>query len=184
MMTPLIEHGESPMPDPCLIPSIIKGVRSMNESQRLSDRDRIDADAEKYQEHQAKELLEAFYAVNDDDAKTRTDYEQARGEAAAESSTDGNSDNAPSNDMSDGCTAADQLAWFLAAEDDADFVRRVFQDFEARLNELVGRIAVVVEDGHLDAGWRRALFNRILDSSQFLIDVAGALEPDPNWYAR
>jgi hypothetical protein len=72
----------------------------------------------------------------------------------------------------------------LAAEDDQDFVRRVFQDFEARLDELGCRIVVVVENGHLDAGRRQALFIRILDSSQFLIDVAGALEPDPDWYAR
>jgi hypothetical protein len=156
----------------------------MNESKRLSDRDRIEADAEKCREHQAKELLEAFCAVNADDEKTPADYEQARAEAAAEPSADGNSDDAPSNDMSDGCDAADQLAWFLAAEDDADFVRRVFQDFGARLNELVDRIAVVVNDGHLDAGQRRALFDRILDSSNYLVDVAGALEPDPNWYAR
>jgi hypothetical protein len=78
----------------------------------------------------------------------------------------------------------DQVASLLAADDDQDFVRRVFQDFGERLDELGCRIVVVVEDGHLDAGRRRALFNRILDSSQFLIDVAGALEPEPDWYAR
>jgi hypothetical protein len=152
----------------------------MNESQPSSDRDRIAAGAEKYRQRQAEELLEAFDAWE-------ADKEKSPSEAAAEPSADGDPDDAPSNDLSDGRDAAgpaDQLAWLLAAEDDAEFVRRVFQDFVARLDELACRITVVVEDGHLDAGRRRALFNRILDSSQFLIDVAGALEPDPDWYAR
>ena len=107
--------------------------------------------------------------------------------AATEPSADGGPDDGPSNDLSDGHDAAghaDQLAWLLAAEDDADFVRRVFQDFVARLDELGCQIVVVVENGHLDARRRRALFDRILASSKFLTDVANALEPDPRWYAR
>jgi hypothetical protein len=152
----------------------------MNESQSSSDGDGIAAGAEEYGQCQAEEFLEAFYAWE-------ADQEKARSEAAAEPSADGDPNDAPSNDLSDRRDAtgpADQLARLLAAEDDQDFVRRVFQDFEARLDELGCRIVVVVDDGHLDAGLRRALFNRILDSSQFLIDVAGALEPDPDWYAR
>ena len=142
--------------------------------------DRIAAGAEKHRQRQAEEPLEAFYAGE-------ADKENARSEAAAEPSADGDPDHEPSDDLSDARDAAgpaDQLAWILAAENDGDFVRRVFQDFEARLDELGCQIVVVVEHGHLDAGRRRALFNRILDSSQFLIDVAGALEPDPDWYAR
>jgi hypothetical protein len=152
----------------------------MNESQPSSDRDHIAAGAEEYRQRQAEELLEAVYAGE-------AGQEKARSEAAAEPSADGDPDDAPSDDLSDGrdtAGPADQLAWILAAEDDGDFVRRVFQDFEARLDELGCRIVVVVENGHLDAGRRRALFDRMLASSAFLTDVAGALEPDPDWYAR
>jgi hypothetical protein len=152
----------------------------MNESPPSYDRDRDAADSEKHRLRQAVERLEESY-------DWETAKEKARAEAADEPSADGDPDDGPTSDLSDGrdaAGAADQLAWILAAENDGDFVRRVFQDFEARLDELGCRIVVVVDDGHLDTGRRRALFNRILASSQFLIDVAGALEPDPDWYAR
>ena len=145
-----------------------------------SQPDRIAAGAEKYRQRQAKELLEAFYAGE-------ADKENARSEAAAEPSADGDPDHEPSDDLSDardGAGPTDQLAWILAADDDQEFVRRVFQDLVARLDELGCRIAVFVEDGHLDADRRRALFDRILDSNEFLMAVASALEPDPRWYAH
>jgi hypothetical protein len=152
----------------------------MNESRPAIDRARITADAEKHHQRQADEFLKAFDAGEDD-------KEEARAEAAAEPSADGDPDDAPSNDLSDVRDAAGRavpLAWILAADDNKDFVSRIFQDFEDRLDELGCQIAVVAEYGHLDAGRRRALFDRMLASSNFLIDVAGALEPDPNWYAR
>jgi hypothetical protein len=152
----------------------------VSEFQPSSDRDRIVADAEQYRRRQTEELHQEFSAWEADEEKAQT-------EAAAEPSADGDPDDGPSDDLSDardGAGPTDQLAWILAADDDQEFVRRVFQDLVARLDELGCRIAVFVEDGHLDADRRRALFDRILDSNEFLMAVASALEPDPRWYAH
>jgi hypothetical protein len=100
---------------------------------------------------------------------------------------DGDPDDGPSNNLSDGRDAAgpeDLVAWLLAAEDDEDFVRRVFQDFGARLDELGYRIAVVAEDGRLDAGRRQALLERIAVSGGILDDLADAVETDLGRCAR
>jgi hypothetical protein len=98
--------------------------------------------------------------------------------SAAEPSADGDPDNGPSNDLSDGRDAVgpEEVAWLLAAEDDEDFVSRVFQDFGDRLCELMGRIVVVLEDRRLEAGRRQALLERIAESGGFLVDLADAVE--------
>jgi hypothetical protein len=145
----------------------------MNESQPSCDRDRIAAGAEKYRQRQAEEFLEAFDAWE-------ADKEKAQPEAPAEPSADGDPDDTPSNDLSDGrdaAGAADQLAWLLAAEDNEDFVSRVFQDFGDRLLELMCRIVVVLESGRLDAGRRQALLERIAFSGELLVDLADPGEP-------
>ena len=144
----------------------------MNESQPSSDRDRNNAAAKKYPLRQAEEPLEALYAVEADD-------EKARAEATAEPPADGDPDDGLSNDLSDGRDAAspeDLVAWVLAAEDYEDFVRRVFQDFGARLDKLGYRIAVVVEDGRLDAGQCKALSDRIAVSGEQLLNLAYAVK--------
>jgi hypothetical protein len=100
---------------------------------------------------------------------------------------DGYPDDAPSSDLSDGRDAADnadQLAWLLAAEDDDDFVSRVFQDFADRLCDVVSRIVIVLEHGRLDAGRRQALLARIADSGDILGDLADAVETDLGRSAR
>ena len=116
MTTPLTEHDQAPTADRRPTPSSLKGVRSMNESQPSSDRDRIAADP--------------------------------------------------------------LVAWILAAEDDQEFVRRVFRNFGDRLDELECRIMGVLEDGPLDAGRRQALFERIAVSGGLLVDLADAVETD------
>ena len=159
------EHDQPPTPDHRPIPSPLKGVRSVTESQPTSNRERIAAAAKTYRLRQAEKLPEASYAVKAD--------------------TDPN--DAPSNDLSDGRDAAgpaDQLAWLLAATDDEDFVSRVFKDFEERLNELVCRIVVVLESGRLDANRRQALFDRIAISGGHLVDLADAVETDLGRCAR
>ena len=75
--------------------------------------------------------------------------------------------------------AADPLvAWILAAEDDQEFVRRVFRNFGDRLDELECRIMGVLEDGPLDAGRRQALFERIAVSGGLLMEFADAIATD------
>jgi hypothetical protein len=114
-------------------------------------------------------------------------YEQARAEAAAEPSADGDPDDEPSNNLSDGRDAAGpehQVARLLAAEDDEDFVRRVFEELGERLDELVCRIVVVPEDGRLDAGRRLALLERIAVSRGLLMELEDAIETDLGWCAR
>jgi hypothetical protein len=101
--------------------------------------------------------------------------------AATEHSVDSAPDDALSDDLNDGCDAADnsdQLAWLLTAENNQDFVNGVFQDFEERLAEVSHRIVVVLKDGRLDAGRRQALLDRIADSRGFLVDLADAVETD------
>jgi hypothetical protein len=71
------------------------------------------------------------------------------------------------------------LAWILAAEDDEEFVRRVFEGFGWSLDELEARITVVVEDGRLDAGRRQALLERIAVTVALLVELADAVETDP-----
>ena len=73
---------------------------------------------------------------------------------------------------------ADRAAWLLAAEDDEDFVRRVFMDFEERLDELGYRIVVVVEDDRLEAGRRQALYEEIVASGELLLDLAYVVKTD------
>jgi hypothetical protein len=141
----------------------------MNESQPSSDRDRDAAGAEKYRQRRAKELLQFIEA----------DHEQVLAETAAEPSADGDPDDAPSDDLSDGRDAADpadQLAWLLAAGTDEAFTGRVFQDFEERLAELAYRVMDVLEHGRVDAGRRQALLERIADSGRFLVELADAVE--------
>jgi hypothetical protein len=145
----------------------------MNESRPSSDRDRIAAAAEQYRRRQAEEL-EAFYA-------TEADEEKARAEAEDEPSADGDPDDGPSDDLSDGRDAAgpeDQVAWLLEAEDDEDFVSRVFQDFGDRLCDLMSRVVAVLESGRLDAGRRQALLERIADAGGLLVELADAAETD------
>jgi hypothetical protein len=152
----------------------------MNESRSSSDRDRDAADAEKYREFQAKELLEALCVVGADD-------EEARAEAAAEPSADGDPDDGPSDDLSVGRDAAgpaDQAARLREAEDDEDFVRRVFEELGERLDELACRIVVVPEDGRLDAGRRLALLERIAVSRGLLMELEDAIETDLGRCAR
>jgi hypothetical protein len=78
----------------------------------------------------------------------------------------------------------DQVAWLLAAADDEEFVRRVFEDFEERLGELVGRIVAVLEAVRLDAGRRQALLDRIAVSGEVLDDLADAVATDLGRCAR
>jgi hypothetical protein len=73
---------------------------------------------------------------------------------------------------------ADQAARLPGAEDGDDFVSRVVEDFEEGLAELVCRIALVAEDGHLDAGRRRALFGRIAASGPLLVELVDAVDTD------
>jgi hypothetical protein len=145
----------------------------MNESPPSYDRDR-DAAAEKYRRLQAEEHLEEFYAWE-------ADEEKARAEAADEPSADGDPDDGPRDDLSVGRDAAgpeDQVAWLLAAEDDEDFVSRVFQDFGDRLCDLMSRVVAVLESGRLDAGRRQALLERIADAGGLLVELADAAETD------
>jgi hypothetical protein len=72
----------------------------------------------------------------------------------------------------------DQLAWLLAAEDDANFVGRVFEGFAERLDELGGRIAAGLADGRLDVRRRRAVYERIAVSVRRLLELADAVEAD------
>ena len=146
----------------------------MNESRPSSDRDRDVADAEPYRPRRAEERLEELYAVEADDD------DEARAEGADEPSADGDPDDGPRDDLSDGRDAAgpaDQAARLLEGEDGEAFAR-VFEDFEERLAELMGRIAVVLEDGRLDAGRRQALSERIAVSTGHLVDLADAVETD------
>ena len=146
----------------------------MNESRPSSDRDRDVADAEPYRPRQAEERLEALYAAEADD-------EEAWAEAADEPSADGDPDDGPSDDLSDGRDApgpADQAARLLAAEDAEAVVSHAFEDFEERLVELVERIVAVLQDGRLDAGRRQALSERIAVSTGHLVDLADAVETD------
>ena len=84
----------------------------------------------------------------------------------------------PGETDSDASGAADQLAWFLEAEDDEHFARRIVQDLEDRLCDLVSRIVAVVEHGRLDAGKRQALLGQIAKSVENLVDLADAVETD------
>ena len=107
--------------------------------------------------------------------------------ADAEPSADGDPDDGPSNDLSDGRDAAgpaDQAARLLAAEDAEAFLSRAFEDFEERLVELVSRIVAALEDGRLDAGRRQALRERIAVSTGHLVDLADAVETDLGRCAR
>jgi hypothetical protein len=152
----------------------------MNESRSSSDRDRNAADAEKYRLLQAKELLEALIIVEADD-------EKARAEAAAEPSADGDPDEGPSDDLSDGRAAAGpehQVARLLEARDDGLFASHVFQDFGVRLDEFVRRIEIVLKNPRLDAGRRRALYERIAVSAGRLAKLADAVETDRGRGAR
>jgi hypothetical protein len=115
MTTALTEHNQPPPPDRRPILSSLRGVRTMNENERSSDRDRIATDP--------------------------------------------------------------MLAWFLAAEDDQDFVHRFFPNYEAWLDELDARITTVLEDGRLDAGRRQALCDRIAILIGRLVELADAVEP-------
>jgi hypothetical protein len=146
----------------------------MNESQ--PDREHNAAAAKKYRLRRVEKLPEALHAVE-------ADEEKARAEAAAEPSADPDPDDAPS-DGRDVAGNVDQLAWLLAAADDEDFASRVFKDFQERLNELVCRIVVVLESGHLDAGRRQALFDRIAISGGHLVELADAVETDLGRCAR
>jgi hypothetical protein len=80
MPTSPTEHDQPPTPDRRLTPSPLKGIRSMNESQTSSDRDRNSAAAEQHRLRQAEEFVEASHAVEAD--------EEARAEATAEPSAE------------------------------------------------------------------------------------------------
>jgi hypothetical protein len=69
-------------------------------------------------------------------------------------------------------------AWILAAEDDQEFVHRVFQGFKWPLDELEARITVVLEDGRLDAGRLKALLERIAVTVALLVELAGVVESE------
>ena len=79
------------------------------------------------------------------------------------------------DDPDDDAGPADCL---MAPEDDEDFVRGVFMDFEEQLDDLGCRIAVVVEFGRLEAGRRRALYEMIVASGELLLDLAYSVKTD------
>jgi hypothetical protein len=66
----------------------------------------------------------------------------------------------------------------MAPEDDEDFVRGLFMDFEERLDDLGYWIAVVVEYGRLEAGRRLALYEAIVGLGEFLLDLAYSVKTD------
>ena len=137
----------------------------MNESRPSSFRDRVAAYAEKYRPLQPRELLEAL-------------DEQARAGAAAEPPADRNPGDGPSNGPSNWPERADEIGWLWAAADDEDLLRRVFQDFGERLDELMWRIFVVLEDDLLHSGRRRDLLQRISVVGEFLVEQVHAGEAD------
>jgi hypothetical protein len=152
----------------------------MNEFPPSYDRDHDAADGEKYRLRQAEDRVEEFYAWE-------ADEEKARSEAATELSADGDPDDGPSNDLSDGCDAQgpeDQAARPLEAEDAETFLSRAFEEFEERLVELVSRIVVALENGRLDAGRRQAVCERIAVSGGHLVELADAVETDLGRIAR
>jgi hypothetical protein len=69
-------------------------------------------------------------------------------------------------------------AWILAAEDDEEFVDRVFEGFQWPLDELDCRISVVLEAGRLDEGRRQALLERIAVTVTLLEGLADAVKTD------